>query len=136
MPGRNCKKENAMWSHGSFYWNELMTHDPEKAKSFYGSSIGWTFDSMPMPEGTYWVAKLGDKPVGGIFPMSGSNFAGVPEHWMPYVAVDNVDARLEKATTAGASVIRHPFDVPGVGRIAILHDPGGAVIGWITPVNS
>ena len=25
------------------------------------------------------------------------------------------------------------FDVPGVGRIAILMDPGGAGIGWITP---
>ncbi len=125
-----------MWSHGSFYWNELMTRDVEKAKSFYGSSIGWTFDFMEMPEGTYWVAKSGDKPVGGIFPMNGPDFAGVPEHWMPYVAVDNVDARLEKATAAGASTIRQPFDVPAVGRIAIIHDPGGAVIGWITPVSS
>ncbi len=125
-----------MWSHGSFYWNELMTRDVEKAKSFYGASIGWTFDSMEMPEGTYWVAKSGDKPVGGIFPMNGPDFAGVPEHWMPYVAVDNVDARLEKATAAGASTIRQPFDVPAVGRIAIIHDSGGAVIGWITPVSS
>jgi predicted enzyme related to lactoylglutathione lyase len=27
------------------------------------------------------------------------------------------------------------FDVPGVGRIAILTEPGGASIGWMTPVN-
>ena len=25
-----------MWSHGSFYWNELMTRDVEQAKKFYG----------------------------------------------------------------------------------------------------
>ena len=27
------------------------------------------------------------------------------------------------------------FDVPGVGRIAILMEPGGAGIGWMTPVD-
>ena len=54
--------------HGNFYWNELMTRDVEKAKKFYGDTIGWTFDAMPMPDGTYWVAKMGDKPVGGLFP--------------------------------------------------------------------
>jgi uncharacterized protein len=131
---KNATRRIAMWSHGSFYWNELMARDVEKAKTFYSSSVGWKFDAMPMAEGTYWVAKMDDKPVGGIFPMSGANFVGVPEHWIPYLAVDNVDARLQKAIAAGARVMRQPFDVPEVGRIAILHEPGGAVIGWITPV--
>jgi hypothetical protein len=46
-----------MWSHGQFYWNELMTHDPERAKKFYGDTIGWTFEGMPMDDGsgTYWA---------------------------------------------------------------------------------
>jgi predicted enzyme related to lactoylglutathione lyase len=120
-------------SHGNFYWNELMTHDVDKAKKFYGDTLGWTYESMSMPTGTYWVIKQGDKPAGGIFPMSGPDFAKVPEHWVAYVAVDDVDARIKKAKAAGATAIREPFDVPGVGRIAILHDPGGAVMGWITP---
>jgi predicted enzyme related to lactoylglutathione lyase len=125
-----------MWSHGSFYWNELMTRDVEQAKKFYGGTVGWTFDAMPMPDGTYWVAKMGDKPVAGIFPMSGPDFDDVPENWMSYLAVDDIDARLKKATAAGADIMREPFDVPGVGRIAIIEEPGGAVIGWITPVSS
>jgi uncharacterized protein len=124
-----------MWSHGNFYWNELMTRDAEKAKKFYSSSVGWTFDAMPMPDGTYWVAKMGDQAVGGIFTMSGPDFEGVPESWMSYLAVDDIDARLKKATAAGAKVMRQPFDVPGVGRIAIIEQPGGAHIGWMTPVN-
>lgn len=120
--------------HGSFYWNELMTHDAEAAKRFYGGVLGWTFDAMPMADsGTYWIAKMGDKPVGGIFPMIGPHFEGVPEHWIPYIAVDDVDARLKKATAAGASAMREPFEVPGVGRIAIVKDPSGAVSGWMTP---
>lgn len=124
-----------MWSHGSFYWNELMTRDVERAKKFYGSSIGWTFEPTPMPNGTYWLAKMHDEPVAGIFPLSGPDFEGVPESWMPYLAVDDLDARLELAKTAGGKVMREPFEVPDIGRIAILREPGGASIGWITPVG-
>ena len=42
--------------------------------------------------------------------------------WMPYIAVDNVDTRTAKA---GAKVMKPAFDVPGVGRIVILMEPGG-----------
>ena len=52
-------------SHGKFYWNELMAHDVAKAKKFYADTLGWSFDAMPMPGGgTYWLAKMGDEPVG------------------------------------------------------------------------
>jgi len=53
-----------------------------------------------------------------------------------YLAVDDVDTCLRTATAAGAKTMREPFDVPGVGRIAILQEPGGAMIYWITPVAS
>ena len=33
-------------------------------------------------------------------------------------------------------VMREPFDIPGVGRIAILQEPGGAGVGWMTPAKS
>ena len=124
-----------MSSHGTFHWNELMTRDAEKAKRFYSATIGWTFDPMPMPNGTYWVAKMGATPVAGIFPIGGPEFEGVPESWMPYLAVDDIDARLKKATAAGAKVMRAPFEIPGVGRIAIIQEPGGAGLGWITPAK-
>ena len=89
---------------------------------------------MQSPMGTYWVAKMGDQPVGGLFTLSGPQFDGVPESWMSYLAVDDVDARVKKAEQAGAKLMRPIFDVPGVGRIAILTEPGGAGVGWITPV--
>ena len=124
------------WSHGTFYWNELMTRDAEKAKKFYGDTVGWTYDAMPMENGTYWVAKANGEAAGGIFLLSSPQFDGVPESWMAYLAVDDVDARVKKAQAAGAKLMRPIFDVPGVGRIAILTEPGGAGIGWITPVKS
>lgn len=122
-----------MWSHGSFYWNELNTHNADAAKKFYSATLGWAFDAMPMPNGTYWVAKMGDTPVGGMFAMSGPEFQNIPEHWMSYIAVDNVDARVTKLKSSGGNVMREPFDVPNVGRIAIVKDSNGALMGWMTP---
>ena len=97
---------------------------------------GWTYDAMPMGGGsTYWVAKIGDEMVGGIFDISGHEFDQVPESWMSYIAVDDVDARVAKAVKAGAQVMKPAFDVPGVGRIVVLLEPGGAGIGWMTPAT-
>ncbi|HKM87745.1 MAG TPA: VOC family protein [Xanthobacteraceae bacterium] len=125
------------WSHGKFYWNELMTRDVERAKKFYADTMGWSYDAMPMPGGsTYWVVKMGQDSVGGIFDISGPEYKDVPESWMPYVAVDDVDARVKKATKAGAKVMKDAFDVPGVGRIVMLLEPGGAGVGWMTPANA
>jgi predicted enzyme related to lactoylglutathione lyase len=91
---------------------------------------------MPMADGrTYWCAMQGEKPVAGIFPLDTPELADVPEGWMPYLAVDDVDARVAAAVNAGAKLMRPIFEVPGVGRIAILTEPGGAGVGWMTPVR-
>ena len=122
-------------SHGTFYWNELMTRDVEGAKKFYADTLGWNYDGMPMPGGggTYWLATMDGEPVGGLFDISGHDYQGVPESWMAYIAVDDVDARVAKAVKAGAKLMKPVFDVPGVGRIAILMQPDGAGVGWMTP---
>jgi predicted enzyme related to lactoylglutathione lyase len=122
-------------AHGRFVWNELVAHDVAKAKKFYADTLGWSYDAMPGLNGaTYWVAKMGDTRIGGIFPAEGPEWAQVPEGWLSYIAVDDVDARVKKAVSLGAKQMRPIFDVPKVGRIAILTEPGGAGIGWITPV--
>jgi predicted enzyme related to lactoylglutathione lyase len=120
--------------HGKFVWNELNTQNVEASKTFLSATLGWTFEAMPTADGTYWIIKNGDERAGGIFDMSAHSFCkGAPEHWLSYVAVDDVDTRLEKAMATGAKPGRAPFDVPGVGRIAILQQPGGGTVAWITP---
>jgi predicted enzyme related to lactoylglutathione lyase len=124
------------WKHGEFYWNELMTRDVERDKKFYADTLGWNFDAMPTADGgTYWIAKSGADIVGGIFDIGAPQFGSVPESWMSYIAVDDVDGRVKKAQNCGATLMKPIFDVPGVGRIAVLKEPGGAGIGWITPAQ-
>lgn len=122
------------WTHGQVFWSELNVRNVEQAKAFFAKTLGWQFEGIDMPEGdTYWIAKTDAGTVGGIFDMTGVVREDVPEHWLSYIAVDDVDKRVETAIAAGAEAIRSPFDVQGVGRIAILKEPGGAVVGWMTP---
>lgn len=121
-------------AHGRFHWNELLTNDVGAAKAFYSKMMGWVFDEMKMPDGgDYLVAIKGDDPVAGIAGMPSYLPADTAPHWISYVEVEEIDAQVAKAKAAGATVLMEPFDVPETGRIAILKDPTGAMIGWITP---
>jgi predicted enzyme related to lactoylglutathione lyase len=125
-----------MATHGAFYWNELMTTDPVAAAAFFKGLIGYDVSEMPMPDGdggTYRVLMKDGKPMGGIMGMAPGLPPGVPPHWTSYLAVDDVDASTANLRKLGGHVIRAPWDVPGVGRIAIVTDPQGAVLGLITP---
>ncbi|MGQ3676000.1 VOC family protein [Xanthobacter sp. TB0139] len=126
--------EGVMSYHGKFYWNELLTDDVEKALAFYAETLGWTFQEMPMEgeEGSYFVAMMDDEPVAGLMDKTGMVPPSVPPHWFSYINVDDIDARLEKLVAAGGQVLREPFDVPGIGRIAIVADATGASMGWMT----
>jgi hypothetical protein len=121
-------------AYGHFAWNELMTDDVETAKKFYAATLGWKYDGMPMPHGTYWIAKLDDQMVGGILDMTRLDPApDIPPQWLSYVEVENVDALVAKVADAGGKVLKPPFDIPDVGRIAIIADATGAMLGWMTP---
>ena len=122
-----------MATNGSFYWNELMTRDAEAAKKFYGATLGWTFEAMDQGQGaTYWVAKAGDETVAGIYQM-GKDEDENEQGWFAYVAVADLSTALARATSEGGEVLREPWDVPGVGRIAIVSDNTGNALGWMTP---
>lgn len=121
---------------GKVIWNELNTRDVEGAKTFYAAVCGWTFDSMPMADGAsnYVIAKAGDEMAGGFFDLKDlPELEGVPAHWLTYVGVDDVDAAARETEAQGGCVRRPPWDIPGVGRIAIVQDSTGAVLGLMTP---
>lgn len=122
---------DAHHAHGQFCWHEIGTRDAQAAKRFYQELLGWSTEDMPMPGdwgGTYTMARANGGDVAGIFSMDGDHFEGVPAHWTSYVWVDDVDATAGKAAQLGATVMSEPMDIPGIGRMATLQDPTGAVI--------
>lgn len=121
-------------THGLIWWSELMTRDPARARDYYAALTGWTFTAMPTSGGTYEVANREGRPVAGIMDISGlPGMEAVPAHWFTYIAVADVDAAVAATRAAGGQVIKDVFDVPEVGRIAIITDPTGAALGIMTP---
>ena len=112
---------------GNFCWFELGTTDQAAATEFYTKLFGWSHDDTPLPGdmGIYTMLLLGDKEVGALYKL-GPQQAGVPPHWMPYVAVDSADAAVAKVTELGGNVIVPAFDVMEIGRMAVFADPTGA----------
>ena len=116
---------------GTFCWNELYTDYPEKSVAFY-EAIGNLRDKpMEMgPMGTYHVLESFGKSRAGIMK---SPMPGIPQHWMPYVQVANVDQTIAKAKRLGCDVKIAGMDAPGVGRFGVFLDPQGASLGVLQP---
>lgn len=112
-------------SHGNFVWYELMTTDPEAAKTFYGTVVGWSMQEMSNAGMPYTILMAGDAMAAGLMGMP-PDAKGAPANWMGYVGVDDVDAACEKAKSLGGKVHMPPRDIPDMGRFAVLEDPQGA----------
>lgn len=119
-------------THGRVHWTELMTRDVEGAKRYYEKVCGWTFTSVPMGPGNpeYTLGMKDDMPVVGVMPLGDDT---KEPFWMSYFAVDDVDVAVEDSVAAGGTLLREPFEVPDTGRIAIVADPSGALLGLMTP---
>lgn len=119
---------------GRFLWYELMTEDVEAAKAFYGEVMGWKAQDWDQADMAYTVFLAGEAQAAGLMVLPEmAKAAGAPPHWLSYVGTSDVDATAAKVTELGGEVLAPPFDVPTVGRIAIIKDPQGAVIGAYTP---
>lgn len=122
-------------AHGEIAWNELATSDVGSVTGFYGDLLGWEAKAWPMPGGgTYWVWRRNETDLAGAFQMEGPQFEGKSPQWVVYITVDDCDAACEKVGALGGKVMQPPFDVPEVGRVAMVADPTGAVFGIMTPV--
>jgi predicted enzyme related to lactoylglutathione lyase len=60
---------------------------------------------------------------------------GVPPHWSSYVNHSDVDGVVARATAAGGTVMFPPMDVMDSGRMTMIQDPTGAVVGVWQPAN-
>ena len=132
-----------MGSEHHVWWTELMTQDIDRAARFYSQVMGWHAVKVskeeptraPKPgERSYTVFRKGEETVAGVFKLDGGELGSVPDYWFTYIAVTDVDEACARVEAEGGRVLRPAHDVPYVGRIAVIQDPAGAVIGIGSPV--
>ncbi|HOT81322.1 MAG TPA: VOC family protein [Microthrixaceae bacterium] len=111
-------------------WIDLMTSDRDASVAFYTELFGWTSDEPNPDFGGYSNFRLHGEEVAGLMTAE----PGAPsDMWSVYLATPDAPATLEAARNAGASVMVDAMAVGDLGTMAVVVDPGGAVIGMWQP---
>lgn len=114
----------------AFCWQELITSDSDKAKTFYADLFNWEARDLEIEGGsTYTIFSHQGDDVAGMIENPG-NDNQAPTQWLSYIAVDNLDAIIEQAASLGATLIVPQQAVPNHGRFAVIKDPEGATLAF------
>ena len=109
---------------------ELPSTDFETSQKFYETVLGWKFEKYgPMD---YWLISTGDPSTMGINGGLGGA-ANEIKGTVNTVGVGDIDEVLKKVLANGGQIIMPRGEIPGVGLLAYVREPGGAVFGVIQP---
>lgn len=110
---------------GAFCWHELLARRPVEAAAFYTSLLGWSHAEVPTPMGAYHLFRRGDRDAAGLMPMPAE--AKGPPMWLVYLYAADIEATAAKLKELGGTVHRPVTAMPGIGQLAVVADPQGAV---------
>lgn len=117
---------------GVFSWFSLMTKDTRSATNFYTELLGWTTTEFEIPgHGASLIYAAAGQTFGN--PVAMGDDYQMPSHWIPYITVEDVDQACQKSEKFGGKVAVPAFDIPSIGRTAVLTDPVGAAFHIYTP---
>ena len=104
---------------------ELHTNDRETSSRFYFDLLRWQTERIGTQWGSYYALNLGSGLDGGIIECGTR-----PACWLPYVAVDRIEAITELARGLGARVLLAPREGPTGWRAVLSTPAGGEVALW------
>src|SRR4051794_12951335 len=110
---------------GAPCWVDLGTSDPTASDAFYGALFGWTIDDPGADYGGYRNYLKDGVPVAGVM----QAMEGAPDAWGIHLAV----ADAEKVEANSPGVIASAMDVMALGRMVLVTDPGGHMVGGWQP---
>ncbi len=106
---------------------EVPSSDLAASRKFYENVLGWKLNRWEGPM-EYWLISTGDKAVPGIDGALGGA-ANELHGTVNTVDVEDLDETLRKVEANGGQVIMPRDEIPGVGWLAYIQEPGGAVLG-------
>ena len=107
---------------GALAWNELASTDPDASAGFYRELFGWKIEPFEGMEGYLGIQTSEGRTATAASAPATEN---EPSYWLVYFGAEDADAGAAKATELGATTLVQ-MDI-GVGKIAVLQDPQGAV---------
>lgn len=121
--------------HPVFCWADLATTDDARAGDFHRRLFGWTTRTRHVGRGRFATFEANGLPMASLYRIAPRQVAaGMPSHWLPYVATPDLAGTVARAADLGADVVVAPHPVGGFARIAVIVDPTGAPLGlWQSP---
>jgi predicted enzyme related to lactoylglutathione lyase len=105
---------------------ELHTSASTDACSFYEQLCGWRPERIRTPWGSYVALHLGGGPVeGGVV-----ECAVRRPVWLPYVEVEDITKRTDRAKLLGGTVLVEPREGPAGWRSVVATPAGGEIAFW------
>jgi predicted enzyme related to lactoylglutathione lyase len=106
---------------------EVPTSDSAASVKFYENVLGWKIMRWEGPTEYYLVetGPDGEPGINGGLGGAANEFKGT----VNTVGVDDIDAVLKKVIENGGQIVMPRDEIPGVGLLAYVREPGGAVIG-------
>jgi uncharacterized protein len=105
---------------------EFASTDFERTAAFYGGLFGW--QTQQNAGATYMKFDGADGPSGGWVRADMVQSPGP----IPYIAVGDLQATLDKVEKAGGRIIARRMAFPGGGEVGLVADPDGNVVGlWM-----
>src|SRR5688572_8487024 len=127
-PPRAATAKDAQSSlQGSHIWYELMTPDPDGARTFYGAVVpGWAIgDRLPGDQDYRMIGRSDGGFAGGVLGLTKDMLDhGAKPAWLGYIGVDDVDGTVAQVEAKGGMALMPAFDIPQ-GRIAMVADTEG-----------
>ena len=121
---------------GQLIWYELMTPDADASKAFYDAVVGWQIGE-PVAEfqGYRMISRSDGGSAGGVLPLTAEmQQHGARPTWLGYIGVDDTDAAVAAIEQAGGKTLMPAFDIPNIGRVAMVADPQGAPFYIMKPI--
>lgn len=121
---------------GKIIWRDLLTDDPAASQRFYGELFGWTFENVGKAsnlksDSTYTLIRHNGQLIGGMIDSVALNNRSDISQWVVSMSVEDLDARVDAITAAGGRVMTPPTDLQERGRLALIRDAQGALIGLL-----
>ena len=114
---------------GTWIWNSLLTRDPDTEAAFYQSVFGYDVFNLPGDDGRdHLILSSDDYARASVNPLP-SKASNRPPHWLSFVRVVDAADAAARAVALGGRVIVPPHVDRHGGRVALVADPAGALLG-------
>ncbi|MDJ0928602.1 MAG: VOC family protein [Gammaproteobacteria bacterium] len=125
---------------GKIIWRDLLTHEPEAVRRFYGELFGWEFEQLSSNFGfgqtaNYSLIRHRGELIGGMIDLNRLETREADKaslsQWVVLMSVADIDAAVTAVEQAGGKVLTPPTAMMERGRLALIEDDQGAALALV-----